>query len=97
MLAVNAIECPHLQPTTLPRKSARRKGEGVFSQIELVNSGAKPRSGRDEVAFAVALGRLNSRRTAGGQSQKNQSRNPKVFHLTDKDEIEAVGIFLRKA
>src|SRR5688572_9265879 len=33
--------------TTLPRKSARRKGESTFSQISFVSSGAGPRSGSE--------------------------------------------------
>src|SRR5919106_233126 len=33
--------------TTLPRKSARRRGESTFSQTSLVNSGAGPRSGNE--------------------------------------------------
>src|SRR6185503_5038841 len=33
--------------TTLPRKSARRKGASTFSQVSFVSSGAGPRSGRE--------------------------------------------------
>src|SRR6266496_6732235 len=33
--------------TTLPRKSARRRGESTFSQVSFVNSGAGPKSGRE--------------------------------------------------
>ncbi len=37
--------------TTLPRKSARRKGASTFSQISFVSSGAAPRSGNEADAI----------------------------------------------
>src|SRR5215208_4046613 len=39
--------------TTLPRRSARRKGASTFNQVSLVSSGADPRSGR-EASFGMA-------------------------------------------
>jgi hypothetical protein len=38
--------------TTLPRKSASRKGASTFSQVSFVSSGAGPRSGREEAGDA---------------------------------------------
>src|SRR5215207_523893 len=38
--------------TTLPRRSARRRGESTFSQVSLLNSGASPRSG-SEASFDI--------------------------------------------
>src|SRR5687767_7092586 len=41
--------------TTLPRNSARRRGESIFSQTSLVSSGAGPRSGREVTIGIVEL------------------------------------------
>src|SRR4030095_9748310 len=41
--------------TTLPRKSARRRGASTFSQVSLVNSGAGPRSGSEAMKGIAEL------------------------------------------
>src|SRR5688500_11780068 len=37
--------------TTLPRRSARRRGASTFSQMSLASSGASPRSGREVTLY----------------------------------------------
>src|SRR5688572_1517047 len=74
--------------TTLPRKSARRRGTSTFSQISLVSSGADPRSGREaslgiEESTDDALGSL----CCGAHPKRRKAINPKIrrfiFSLLD--------------
>ena len=44
-----------LSKITFPRKSARRSGDSVLTQVLLLNSGARPRSGR-----AASFGRFDT-------------------------------------
>jgi hypothetical protein len=78
--------------TTLPRKSARRRGESTFSQMVLVSSGAGPRSGR-EAGFAMGDSAARDSGCPGAhpKSRKAIKLNRKCFIVSLSD-----GLILRE-
>src|SRR5688572_22879706 len=74
--------------TTLPRRSARRRGASTFNQMSLVSSGADPRSGR-EASFGIAESTDDALGSfcCGAHPKRRKAINPKtrrfIFSLLD--------------
>src|SRR5215216_2838226 len=64
--------------TTLPRRSARRRGASTFSQVSFISSGAGPRSGREAIfGIAESTDCAGDSFCCGAHPKRMKASNPK--------------------